>query len=119
MSLENIAILVLEEIFLLWSYYFISAHITHTDVNGSYTYMLTVKCNMCSNPSFCLIVLMLCALSISEHKKKYQCTYYFLINDSLKKFYIVYCDKRHGNVIKNVFVIYGNVSFGLNLRIGS
>ena len=69
MSIKNITILVLEEILLLWLYYFSSAHITHTDINGSYAYMLTVKCSMCSNPSFCLIVLMLCALTISEYKK--------------------------------------------------
>lgn len=70
MSIKNITILVLEEIFLLWSYYFSSAHITHNDINGSYAYMLTVKCSMCSNPSFCLIVLLLCALSVSDHKTK-------------------------------------------------
>lgn len=77
MSIKNITILVLEEIFLLWSYYFSSAHITHSDINGSYAYMLTVKCSMCSNPSFCLIVLLLCALSMSEHKAKINALFIF------------------------------------------
>lgn len=42
------------------AYYSLSAPITHTDINGSYAYMLTVEYAMCSDPSFCLIVLMFC-----------------------------------------------------------
>lgn len=46
---------------------FLGQCITHTDINGSYGFMLTAKHTMCSNPSQCLIVLMFCALS--EHNK--------------------------------------------------
>lgn len=97
MSIKNITVLVLEEIFLLWSYYFNSAHITHTDINGSYAYMLTVKSSMCSNPSFCLIVIMLCALSISEDKKPQIDILFFNV---VVKISVTYCGKRHVNVLK-------------------